>query len=157
MTNKLKIQEKWKDSFILGYDCIVYGNGKITIGEHYSCFNPNNNETKYYWTPICDTTLDKIEKYDDDIWTEVDIFHGSLVYKNQKIVFGDGGMGNEGYIASVKLNGELKWSIFFTFSNPICKAEIIDNHLICYGDTGTKININLKELHKIKIDYTNKI
>lgn len=57
-------------------------------------------------------------------------------------MFEDGGMGNEGYIASTKLNGELNWSIFFTFSNPICKAEIKDQQLICYSDSGIKISID---------------
>jgi hypothetical protein len=61
-------------------------------------------------------------------------------------------MGNEGYVASTKLNGELNWSIFFTFSNPIHRAEVINNQLICYGDTGTKISINLSDLTQIKID-----
>lgn len=45
MTNKLKIQEKWKSLLVLGYDCIVYSNGSITIGECQSLFDPNNNET----------------------------------------------------------------------------------------------------------------
>ncbi|WP_299113069.1 hypothetical protein [uncultured Winogradskyella sp.] len=148
-----KIQDKWKKGFVLGLDCITYSNGKIIIGSVYRTENPNNGEIKQYWSPICDTELEKIEKYDDDIWTEYDIFHGSFEYENQKIVFGDGGMGNEGYIASTKLNGELNWSIFFTFSNPISKAEIIENRLVCYGHSGTIINIDLNELSKIKVDY----
>lgn len=149
--NKIKIQQKWKQGFLLGYDCIVYASGNIVIGESYSAYNPNNGETKRYWSPLCDTTLEKIEKYNDDIWTECDIWHGSFEHQGQKIVFGDGGMGNEGYIASTTLNGELNWSIFFTFSNPICKVEIIEGKLICYGDSGTKISIDKNELTQIKI------
>lgn len=151
MTSKLKIQKKWKDLLVLGHDCIVYGDGRITIGSYYRLFNPNNNETKYYWSPICDTTLEWMEKYDEDLWTEVDIWHGEFIFENQKIVFGDGAMGNEGFIASTSLEGELNWSIFFNFSNPICKAEIIGESLICFGDGGIKINIKLDELHKIKV------
>ncbi len=148
-----KIQDKWKRGLVLGYDCIVFANGEIVIGNVYRTKNPNNGEIKQHWFPLCDTTLEKIEKYDDDIWTVCDIFHGSFEFENQKIVFGDGGMGNEGYIASTNLNGELNWSIFFTFSNPICKAEIVKDQLICYGDTGTRISIDLNELTNIKVDH----
>ncbi len=153
-SNQTKIQHKWKKLFLPGFDCIAFGNGDFIIGNAYSTFNPNNGETKRYWSPLCDTTLDKITKYDEDIWTEVDIFHGAFEYENQKFVFGDGGMGNEGYIASTTLAGELNWSIFFTFSNPICKAEIIDGQLVCYGDSGIKISIQLNDLTKIKVDVS---
>jgi len=156
MNSKLKIQEKWKDLLVLGCDAIVYSDGRITIGNHYSFYNPNNNETTYYWSPLCDTILENIEKYDEDIWTYVDIWRGELVLENQKIVFGPGSMGNEGFVASTKLTGELNWSVFFTFSNPICKAEIIEETLICYGDTGCQIKINLNELHEIKIKIVGK-
>lgn len=148
-----KIQAQWKKSFVLGYDCIVHSNGKITIANFCRTENPNG-KIKYYWSPLCDTTLADIEKYSEDIWTEVDIFHGAFEYQGQKIVFGDGGMGNEGYIASIDLKGNLNWSIFFTFSNPIDKAEVVENQLICFGDTGTKITIDLNQLTNIKIELT---
>jgi len=141
------IQEKWKQGWLPGFDCITYGDGTFTIASTYSVYDPNNGETKQYWSPLCDTTFDNIIKYDDDIWTEVDIYHGAFEYDNQKIVFGDGGMGNEGYIASTDLKGDLNWAIFFTFSNPI-----IDHHLICYGDSGViVIDIDLNDITKIKV------
>lgn len=151
--SQTKIQDKWKKGFVLGFDCITHAIGEVVIASVYSTEDSNNGEIKQYWSPLCDTTLEKIEKYDDDIWTECDIFHGSFEYKNQKIVFGDGGMGNEGYVASTALTGELNWSIFFTFSNPIHRAEIVDDLLICYGDTGTRIKIKLAELTNINVDY----
>ncbi|QKX04046.1 hypothetical protein HN014_03705 [Aquimarina sp. TRL1] len=150
-----KIQEKWKQGYLPGFDCIVMGEGDFIIGNVYSTYDPNTGETKQYWAPLCDTTLEGIEKYDDDIWTEIDIFHGAFEYENQKIVFGDGAMGNEGYVASTTRNGDLNWAIFFTFSNPIYKAEVIDKHLICYGNTGTIIDIDLKKITKIKVTEQN--
>jgi len=150
--NEIKIQQKWKEGFLPGFDCIVFGNGDFIMGNACSVYNPNNGETKQYWSPLCDTTLDKIVKYQEDIWVEVDIFHGAFEYEGQKIVFGDGGMGNEGYIASTTLSGVLNWAIFFTFSNPIHKAEIINKQLICYGDSGTKISINLNKLTSIQVE-----
>lgn len=146
------IQEKWKQGWLPGFDCITYGNGTFTIANTYSVYNPNNEETKQYWVPLCDTTFNNIIKYEKDIWTEIDVFHGAFEYQNQKFVFGDGGMGNEGFIASTTLNGDLNWAIFFTFSNPIHKAEVKNHHLICYGSPGlVVIDIDLNNITKIKV------
>ncbi|NOQ75241.1 MAG: hypothetical protein GQ574_24730 [Crocinitomix sp.] len=153
MTTHSKIQEKWKQGYLPGMDCITHGNGTITVGNTYVLMDGETKESKRYWFPLCDTILENFEKYDADIWSEIDIFHGAFEYENQKFVFGDGAMGNEGYVASTKLNGELNWAIFFTFSNPIHKAEVIDEHLICYGDTGAIIAINLKNITDIKIKF----
>ena len=155
MTTHKKIQEKWKQGYLPGYDCITYGDGTITFANTYSLTDPEAKKSKRYWFPLCDTTLENVIKYDEDIWTECDIFHGAFEYENQKIVFGDGAMGNEGYIASTTLSGELNWAIFFTFSNPINKAEVINEHLICYGDTGTIIEIDLTNISKIKVTDQN--
>lgn len=150
------LQEKWEEGYLPGFDCIAYGSGKFVIPNVYSTYDPNNGKTEQYWTPLCDTTLESIQYYEDDIWTEVDIFHGAFEYDNQKFVFGDGGMGNEGYIASTTLAGVLNWAIFFTFSNPIHKAEVINEHLICYGDSGViKIDIDLNTMTKIKVTLNN--
>ena len=54
----------------------------------------------------------------------------------------DDELGNEGYIASTSLDGELIWSIFFTFSNPIIKAETQG----MYGEFG--INIGFGKVKK---------
>ena len=64
-------------------------------------------------------------------------------------------MGNEGFIASTHLNGALNWAIFFTFSNPIHRAEVMDDLLTCYGDTGAVIEINLNNITQIKVTEQN--
>ena len=147
------IQAKWQDGYVLGHDCIAFGDGRVIIASTSSMYDPNNGETTHFWTPLCDTTLTSMQKYEEDLWTEVDIFHGAFEFENQNIVFGDGGMGNEGYVASIGTDNTLNWSIFFTFSNPIKKAEIIDRQLICYGDTGMVITIEIDELTKVKVRF----
>ncbi|WP_157638218.1 hypothetical protein [Flexithrix dorotheae] len=146
-----KIQEKWQQGYLPGYDCIIMGEGEIIMGNTYSVYDSKTKKTKQYWSPLCDTTIESLEKYDDDIWTEVDIVIGAFIHKNQKFVFGSGAMGNEGFIASISPDNILDWAIFFTFSNPIYKAEVKSEHLICYGDTGISIDIDLKKISKIQI------
>lgn len=147
------IQDKWKAEEVIGYDCITYGDGRIIIANTYSVIKTETSETVRYWFPLCDTTLEGIQKYDEDVWTATDIYWGgfsSLDHK-QTFVFGPGAMGNEGYVASVNNDNTLKWSIFFTFSNPIMSAEIKDSDLLCYGETGCVIKINLNNLTEIEV------
>ncbi|MBZ4043807.1 hypothetical protein [Flavobacterium hibisci] len=145
------LQEKWENGFLPGIDCIVFGDGKIIIANTYKTIDYNTGKSKQYWFPLCDTTIDSLEKYADDIWTKVDIFNSSITHGNEKIVFGDGSMGNEGFVASTDKDNQLKWAIFFTFSNPILKVEIINNELICTSELDTKISINLNNLTLISI------
>lgn len=146
-----KVQTKWREGYALGQDCIAFGDGRIVMANTYSVVDSDTNRATQYWFPLCDTTLESLEKYDEDMWTEVDIFHGFFEFENQTIVFGDGGMGNEGYVASIDADKKLNWSIFFTFSNPIIRAEMVDRQLICYGDTGAVIKINIDELTSISV------
>ena len=148
-----KIQTQWKNDRAIGYDCIAFGDGRIVIANTYDVVLTETKEHKRYWFPLCDTTLEGIEKYDEDIWTCVDVFHGSFSHAGQTFVFGDGAMGNEGFVASVDADGNLNWSIFFTFSNPIVGAEIDGEHLVCFGETGTVVRIDLRELTQIDVRF----
>ena len=151
-----KIQEKWKASFVVGHDCITFGDGRIVMANTYRVKDSETKEEKIHWFPLCDTTLEGIQKYEEDVWTEIDIYYGSFSCTDTKetFVFGDGAMGNEGYVASIDQNNNLNWSIFFTFSNPICKVEIIDQYLVSYGDTGVLIKIDRNELTNIQVDIS---
>lgn len=145
------IQSKWRDGYVLGYDCIAYGDGRVVIADSYSMHDPNTKTTTHHWSPLCDTSLEAMAKYNDDIWTEVDIFHTPFAFEGQTIVHGDGGMGNEGYVASIGPDNTLNWSLFFTFSNPIMKAEIVDRELICTAEWGVIIRINIDDLTKVSV------
>jgi hypothetical protein len=149
------IQQKWRDGYVVGYDCIAYGNGEIVFANAYSVYDPNTHETAIYWSPLCDTTLASLLKYNDDIWTQVDIFRHPFEFEGQKIVFGDGGMGNEGYIASVTPENDLNWSLFFTNSNPIMRAEMQDRTILAYGETGFIARINIDNPADISVTHAN--
>lgn len=150
------IQKKWKAGLLPGIDCILFGDGTIIIGNCYSFIDSKTNRKKRYWYPLCDTTIESVEKYEPDIWTNIEIWHGSFEYENQIIVFGAGSMGNEGFVASTNNNGELNWGIFFTFSNPIQQTEVQGKKMLCESDSGdVLIAIKLNELTKIDITYPN--
>lgn len=150
--NKI-IQRKWRESYVVGHDCITYGDGKVTIAQSYNVYDPNTGDTETHWSPYCDTSVESMLSYYEDIWTEVDIFHGSFDFEGQRIVFGDGGMGNEGYVASITPENDLNWSLFFTNSNPIIRAEMQARTLICYGETGWIGKIDIDKLSDISVSH----
>ena len=150
---KTKIQAKWREGYVLGHDCIALSDDHIIMAYAGSIYNPNNGETTVYWRPFCDTTVAGMQKYEEDLWTEIDIYHGPFEFEGQKIVFGPGAMGNEGYVASVTPDNDLNWSIFFTTSNPIMRAEMKGRDLICYGETGFIATINIDDLTKISVTH----
>lgn len=147
------IQSKWREGYAVGHDCIAYGDGKITIAQSYSVYDPNNGETTTYWSPFCDTTIGSMLSYYEDIWTQVDAYHGGFEFEDQRIVFGDGGMGNEGHVASVTPDNHLNWSLFFTNSNPIIRAEMQGRTLVCYGETGFIAKINIDNPANISVAH----
>lgn len=135
-----------------GIDCILFGNGEVIIANTYCVKDTNTKKSKQFWFPLCDTTITSLEKYEQDIWTNIDIFHGAINYGEQKIVFGDGSMGNYGYVASTNKKGDLIWGIFFTFSNPIVSAKISNDELICVSELELEIRIQLNDLTNISIE-----
>ncbi|AWK06982.1 hypothetical protein HYN56_23220 [Flavobacterium crocinum] len=145
------IQSKWREGLLPLIDGISFANGDIIIANTYRLIDTENNTSKRYWSPLCDTTIESVEKYEGNAWVCVDIFNGEINYGNGKIVFGDGGMGSDGFVAHIDENGDLIWGIFFTFSNPIISAKIIEDKLICMSDAKIEVIIQLNDITKISI------
>ncbi|PAD30402.1 hypothetical protein CHH60_16590 [Paenibacillus sp. 7523-1] len=136
-----------------GMNCIAFANGDIIILNISKYYNPNNNERTISCTPLCDTTIESIDKYNDDYWTEVDAWT-SMDYQGGKIYGGDGQMGNEGFIACTDANDSLVWGIFLDETNPIKKLSVKGKTLIAINEHGDmSIEINLDSLADIKMTY----
>ncbi|MCL2015340.1 MAG: hypothetical protein FWG68_03725, partial [Defluviitaleaceae bacterium] len=127
------ITENWQKSQLPATNAIIYPCGMLTILDFYKIFNPNTDETAYFCTPLCDTTIDSFLKYNDDCWVKVSEWT-SIPYKNGQIKGGDGGMGNEGFIACVDECGDLLWAMFFDTTNPIKRLKINENTLIAVNE-----------------------
>lgn len=152
MNNKTNyIQSKWEEGFLPLIDGITFANGDIIIANTYRLTDTQKNTSTRYWSPLCDTTIESLEKYEEDIWVCVGIFHGAINYGEGKIVFGDGAMGSDGFVAHTDKTGNLIWGIFFDFSNPIIRAKITNDKLICMSDNKIEITIQLNDITKISI------
>lgn len=121
------IQERWKQSNVVGLDVITYTNGDaINIGITVSkdLTNEYTYRKHYVFEYLNKTNLPTLlEMYKGDIWSEVDVFD-RIEVDDYVIVCGDGGMGNEGYIARLDQENKLVWSLFSTVSNPFMKIVI---------------------------------
>lgn len=133
-------------------DCIVYPDGEITVLNICRSKNPDTGELKISITPLCDTTIWSLLKYEKDIWVEVDEW-STLYNEGGYYISGDGTMGNEGFIAKTDSNNSLLWAIFLTVTNPIKNLNIVDDWLIGKNEHENGIiKINLKELTDIKYE-----
>lgn len=147
------IAEQWnnKERRLPGIDCIAFPDGRITILNHYSLYDPTTNEEKLFCRPLCDTTIDSIENYGATYWTRVDEW-ASIPYQDGKILGGDGSMGNQGFIAYIDHDDRLLWGIFFEHTNPIKSLEIKGRILIATNEhSELQVKVNLDVLTDIEM------
>ena len=101
---------------------------------------------------MCDTTIESLEYYTTDIWTEVTLTGERLNLGNgEYFEYGEGGMGNEGFIALVNDLGSLIWAIYFVHSNPFFKILIKDRYILGYTSGDLEYKIDMDNLSSITI------
>jgi hypothetical protein len=140
----------WINNEIIGIDCLLKEDGSVIIMKSYSV--KQDAKEVYFSSPVCETSINGIEKFDNDIWTSIDIFTEKINIDNNTIVFGgEGGMGNEGFIACTDDANNLKWALFFTNSNPFYKIEFVKGKINAYTSTDLKYQIDIQNPEIIKI------
>lgn len=144
------VQEHWKNKELLGYDSIVMGSGEVIIMSGYSVIN--GTEKSYFINAVCDTTVESIEKYNDDPWTEIELHPQHIKLENGDTIYcGEGGMGNEGFVALEDKDGNLKWAFFSTQSNPFVGIDLMNDTIRAHSTYDRYYDINLLSPEKIKI------
>lgn len=123
----LTIQDHWKKGHILQYVGVALGTGKlISVNQNYNIEN------------LAESTLKVINEFDieslrisTDSFVEVTIMSKVIQIPslNCCAIFGEGQMGNEGFVA-VTRSDSLIWSAFFTNSNPFYELNLLENSLI---------------------------
>lgn len=141
------INSFWLQSQLPGVNSVIKNNGEILI---LNCFR--NEKGKPFCFPFCDTTIASLIKYDEDIWTEVQVFDRFQDEKRGiQVSVGEGGMGNEGFIVCTDKQDIFIWGIFFENSNPFTKVEVIENKILAYSTSGYKYEIEFDFPEKIEI------
>jgi len=119
---------------LLGYDCIAYADGTVIIMSPITVLHGESK--KAYISPTCDTTVQGILKYNDDIWTPIDFLNSHLILPNGDCLkCGEGAMGNEGFVSCEDASGKLKWSFFCTAFNPFKKLDLLTPDTIQLSST----------------------
>ena len=139
-TSKMKtIQEHWQKSLVYGFPSILYKNGDVQFITINNKANPNLPQTfnlEYELVFLERTNLEtELKKY-DDVWSEFQAY-GTVERSNGTILkYGEGAMGNEGFIAKLNTNNELEWILFSTCSNPFIEHESIEDALHIFSSHG---------------------
>jgi len=141
-----KVQNFWKESHqIIGIDSIILKDGTTYLTEiNYS----NNINAKKTYNKIYELRIDKkvslnkLLEDDPDLWSEIQVYGKIDLPDNSRILFGEGEMGNEGFILKLDLDDNLEWSFFSTDSNPFVKTEVINEKIHIFSTHGFSIIID---------------
>ncbi|MFC9541579.1 hypothetical protein ACFTQ7_17130 [Lysinibacillus sp. NPDC056959] len=143
------IQTNWKNNQLPGVDSVIYSSGKVIIMDSYEVFDGNN--TNYFINPLCETSLESIMSFNEDIWCEIEK-HPQVKHHHDSIfICGEAGMGNEGFIANVDKNNNLIWAFFSTISNPFNKLELEDHLLKAHATSDLIYVININKPEEITV------
>lgn len=149
------IQEIWKSEQkkMPCFDVIVYPDDTLTVLDFRVFYDPNTQKSTAEVTPLCDSDLASVLKYNPDCWVGVDKWT-SLHHENRRYLGGEGSYGNEGFIACEDLEGNLIWAMFFENTNPFCELKIQDNWLIGISEhRDAQIEINLNNITEISFVF----
>jgi hypothetical protein len=117
----------------------------------------NTGDADWCCRPLCDTTIESIEKYEQDCWVVVDEWVNARVgYAGGFIIGGEGGFGGDGFIAHIDARGGLRWGFFFEQTNPIAGVELEGNMLRAINEhSEIAVEIDLSQLAGVKISTIN--
>lgn len=151
MKTDILIQTNWIKNSLPGIDGIVFSSGKVIIMDFYEVINSYNDTKKYFINPLCETTLESILYFNDDIWCEIQKNPKEQIYNDRIFICGEGSMGNEGFIANTNKNNTLLWAFFSTSSNPFYKIELENDILKAYSTHDLIYYININKPEKITV------
>lgn len=128
------MQEHWTNGELIGLDSIIYSNGTFLKIEIESVRNEALKNTfgrEYFLRFVGESFLEEVlNTYEnDDLWSEYQANNKVNIDDEYFIICGEGGMGNEGFIARTDLNNNLEWVLFSTTSNPFSQIKILGNNI----------------------------
>jgi len=134
-----------------GRNCILYPDGTVVVLSLYSSINADGTDKRIYISPVCDTTVQSLEKYDNDLWRDIEVHPCHFVLPNGDCIkFGEGCMGEEGFVCCEDASGKLKWAFFCGSLNPFCDAELeTANSIRVYSTNKYTMVIDLERPWKI--------
>ncbi|WP_281323357.1 hypothetical protein [Flavobacterium aestivum] len=147
------ILKKWEEQKILGgLNCFVNNKGEVILLDCF-CYKTDNEQFNSC-TPFCDTKIENLEKYNNELWTQFDVFTNKVETEDGDMIFGgEGEMGNEGFIVCTNKDNDFIWSLFFLNSNPFYKLELINNEIHAFSSLDLVYKINLKKPENINISH----
>ena len=139
------IQSSWAEQLLVGIDSIVLNDGTVYTIEIDSAKDIRANETfnRVYTFRVSEkTSLDALLKDDPDIWSEFQTYGEFKGIDNSKVLFGEGEMGNEGFVVKLDADNNLEWSLYSTESNPFIESRREDDGVHIFSSHGFSLVLN---------------
>jgi hypothetical protein len=126
--NDSVIQDNWKQGLLPHFSGVVIGDGTmIAMGENSFRIG---GVLQHHVYPICESSISSFMKFEHE-FVEIEPRQNRVVAHEPDYyaICGEGGMGNEGFVAVIK-GDSLIWSAFFTVSNPFYELRMQGNSII---------------------------
>ena len=145
------VQEHWSKSELPGLNAVLFSDGSMIMLNFYAGITKTGK--RHYASPICETTAQSVEKYNGDVWREIQQHPASFTLPDgRKVYFGEGTMGQEGFVALTENSDQLIWALFCTDSNPFVSGEFVNGKIRVYSTYDLYFNIDILTPEKITIE-----
>ena len=144
----MNLQESWENKIIHGGD-ITYSDGRCLFLKENWC------RSSYTVAEVLKFE-ETLKKYGDE-GVAIEILGSVINLENDNIAYyGEGSMGNEGFVAYADKKGKLYWLIFLDFSNPFWSIKIEGAYIKAITELACEFTIPLDLPEKLSCGKCNK-
>ncbi|MEO1530448.1 MAG: hypothetical protein AAFX06_34095, partial [Planctomycetota bacterium] len=136
-----KVDQHWKQDELIGVDSLLRADGSVVLLDWVS--SKMEGKTSVSCFPVCDTTVESLARYNPDIWTSIQPFTEKVPLGSDRLIEGgEGGMGNEGFLACTDSSGSFEWALFFTRSNPFHRLQLHGETIVAFSSLDLKFVVD---------------
>lgn len=136
------IRNSWNKELILGVDALLFKNGTVylteievetdvlairTFGKRYSLAFHGKRK------------IGELLNENSDVWSEIQVYGEVPLLEDSKLIYGEGEMGNEGFIACINPDNQMEWSFFSTKSNPFIESNQENGKIQIFSSHGFSV------------------
>lgn len=131
---------------------IVTGDGTVLVMDER--YQHAGDGIRCHVRPLCETSIESLCEFGME-FIEVDpcIRQSAIPGTGARALCGEGGMGNEGFVAVVNEHG-LVWAIFLTVSNPFYEVNIVGDCVEAMSTHGVLWRFPIARPWEIDLTYT---
>lgn len=146
--NKM-IAASWQAGKLPGINSLVKNTGEVIL---LTC--SRNKEGISLSTPLCSTTIESLNTYNESLWTEVNV-HQKMEdpFTNTYFCIGESTMGHEGFIVCADEHTNFIWGFFFEDSNPFTHVDFDEQYIYSFSTSNYIYCLDRRNIEYVTIKF----